>query len=213
MESCRWMLLEPVALMQSGVRDLQSLTQGLDRGTQIVVEAILLKVLQVEKESKAAAAAASGSAIAALGPALPAPGASAAAAGPNAGPVKCRVVPLRRQLSVGTAARSVLSQLSGTVPPAVFARIVKFLYKTFTYIRNDPSNLMYRRIKKSSQLLTLHILPSKEAMSVLTSAGFTNGGEEGEFAELLVMHTVDVDKISRLLQVLKEEAAEAGVEL
>ncbi len=68
--------------------------------------------------------------------------------------------------------------------------------------------------------MTLHILPSPEAMSVLENVGFTDeaGGEEevgttGMDAGILVMATVDIDKVARLLQVLKEEAKDVGLEL
>ena len=115
MERCGWKIKEPIRLMRQGMRDLQTLTQGLDRGTCIVLEAIWLKVLQIEKAARTATTGST---------AVPAP--------------------LRRQLSIGTAARNGMTQLQHRVSPAVYHRVLKFFIKTLTYIRQDPSNVMYR---------------------------------------------------------------------
>ncbi len=194
MQRCGWMIQEPVMLMRAGLRDLQTLTRGLDRGTSTVLEAILLKVLQVEKEERL---------------------------NKNKGKTLAPV-PLKRQLSIGTSARNVMSQLQGKVSMAVYHRVLKFLVKTLTYIRGDPSNLMYRRLKKSSQLMSLHVLPSVEAMSVLRDVGFVDGsasstGSSGVGGaadeDVLVMPVVEIDKVARLLQVLQEEAKDVGLDI
>ena len=179
-----WELENPVSLMKLGVRDLQTITDGLDAGSAAVAEAILRVVLRHERVTVVHGPASGLDDIPALGP------------------------PLRRQVSVGTSSKMSMGHLRDRLADDVrYRKVLKFLIKTLRHIQADQSNIEHRRINKESDTVIDLVISNPEAISVLQSVGFK---EEEHLFRLVRLNR---DCIVRTVSVLIELGEAVGLEL
>ena len=154
-ETSGWRLTAGLDLMRKGVRDLQTLTHGLDPGSKAVLEAVLRRTIVLETAKAAPAAATaqdlSDDAEVELPPNPP---------------------PLMRQMSVGAGTRFALSNLQGLVSTEDFKRIITFLISTLKHLQSDQSDSTYRRLNKSSDIITELVIPHHDVQDVLKFIGF-----------------------------------------
>lgn len=175
-------------LLKRGVRDLTTITDGLDGGSAAVIEAMLRVILRHE-------------ALTVITSMPPTSGLDADIL-PELGP------PLHRQISLGTSARNSMERLRDRLADdAMYKKILKFLIKTLQNIQSDQSNIEYRRIIKESKAVIDMVISNPEVVSVLLSVGFV---EEEHLFRLVRLHR---DGIIRGVNVLRDLAAEVGIEL
>lgn len=148
-----WLLTNAVSLMRRGVRDLQLLTSDVDAGSQSVVEAILRKVISLEKAKVSDPTHSPDN--------MPPPAPS-----------------LTRQLSVGSSAKSCLASLQQRLSDGEFKEVLFNLLQILQNLRIDQSDLTSRRLKKDHPMVVRCLLPHPEAMEILQGVGFQEGDAE-----------------------------------
>jgi hypothetical protein len=178
-----WIVANAVSLMRRGMRDLQTLAGDLDAGSRSVIEAILRKVIALEK---------------------------AAAEKGVEGDCDEEMPPtpmMTRQVSVGTEAKNVLADLHSRMPADLYKKVILFLLKTLKHIIADQSNLYYRRLKKDAPLIAELVLPNEEVMAVLTALGFVDDGN------VLFLRSVNRDHLLRAQTVVADLVRAAGIDV
>eukprot|EP00656_Telonema_subtile_P033739 TRINITY_DN375_c0_g1_i1.p1 TRINITY_DN375_c0_g1~~TRINITY_DN375_c0_g1_i1.p1 ORF type:complete len:1056 (+),score=239.67 TRINITY_DN375_c0_g1_i1:133-3300(+) len=181
-----WTITMAVQMLRhAGVRDLGLLTQDVDARSAVFVTYILDRVIELEPQDTA------------LSP-VPAPSDEPA-----------EPAGLVRTLSFGTLTRQVLDQLKeevGAVEPYLAAvKIMRVLCRNLLAHRSDTK---YRRIDLSNQRLHDTCTKFEQARAVLISAGFEPDVED-DGTRVLVVSSVNEDKLMRLVHLFDEELEQA----
>ncbi len=168
--------------MRQGVRDLRSLTNFMDPGSQAVIEAILRKIIKIEdtyfdaendQETEEQDS-------------LPPP--------PS----------LTRQYSIGTDTRNIIGYLQRKISGEEFKKILDFLVEKLASIRSNPGNINLRRIKKTSNEYCSYVSQHSEVAAIMSFVGFV------EDEDVLTMIIINKDAVVRTLAVLTQLKDEIG---
>jgi PUB domain len=204
-----WRIREAVKLMRRNVRDLNSLTSGLDDNCGAVVEYLLAYVVALEQQATAAAAVSS---------ACPSPRSPLSAPrGTNindqyadaadgdddldeqmyaSSPVDEAAVAASSSLTTEVTASA--QSLVDSLGPTETRRIISVLHKALQNLRAHPTDAKYRSLSKTQPMLSKTIFAHLQAKQILALVGFV------ETPTGLSLPAVDIDKISRALRVLEQ---------
>jgi hypothetical protein len=172
-------------MMRKGIRDLRTLTNGLDLGSQSVIEAILRKVMKIESKLNGVDLSEISLSDNDLPPEQPM---------------------LTRQYSIGTDCQNAMLVLRQRLNnDNEYKNILQYLIKLLKNIRSDSGNISYRRLKKDNSSVEDYILPHSEVISLLNFIGFVD--DDG----LFFMPTPNRDAVARTLTVLSELGKEFGI--
>ncbi len=187
-----WQITTAFDLMRKGVRDLQTLTNGngitgrtMDIGSNSVIEAVLRRILKLERKSSA----------------------NLSVHQVDDDELPPEAPTLSRQISCGTGTRDALNNLQHLVDQDKYKRILKFLIKVFKNLQCDQSDSSYRNLSKDSDIVMDLVTSYADVVEILYYAGYTTE------KTCYTIKTLNRDNIVRTLSVLGEYAARVGLEI
>jgi hypothetical protein len=192
-------------MLRCGLRDLHSLTYGLDHNSASIIETLLNLISFIDRKEQSESLSNSVSTIA-----------SSESIGDSSD--GNHIPPLLvRQFSTDARFRIILRELRDSITAADYRYLVETFLKIVRSIRETPFIVRHRRLQKDNPSIMILLAMSPLVMDLFTFIGFqerTASILEGpNSCGVLEMRTVQNDLIIRSLSILDSECSELSIDV